>query len=268
MIQIQKISSRQNQHLKKIRSVRERKEIGLLFIEGLRVSEELLKTNLRVEYVCFTPEFAQNPRGKQLIESLNAHKPHLLEVDEQIFSSISDTKNSQGIIAIAESPQTGMEIIKKNLSKTPILLLLHLLNNPANIGAIFRTAEAAGIEGIIVTTGSADVFSPKTLRSAMGANLRIPIWINANYTEALGWARNNKIFSICADIRSTESYLQTDWKKPKMLVIGSEGHGLTEEEVRQTDQSLQIPMKNNVESLNAAIACGIILFEAKRQREL
>ncbi len=267
MNQFPKIICRDNQKLKFARSVREGRENDLIFVEGLRLSEEILKTDLKTQNVFFASKFLQTTRAKTIIESFLIQKVEVLEIDEKIFDSLSDTKTSQGIIVIAKKPQTGKAIIEKNLSAIPFLLLLHQINNPSNLGAILRTAEAVGINGVITTKGTTDVFSVKALRGAMGANLRLPFWTNADFSAAIGWTMEKGLKSVCADIRSKKSYLKIDWNLPRLLVIGSEGHGLNEEERNQTAESLIIPMANEVESLNVAVACGVILFEAKRQRE-
>lgn len=266
MNRIQQISSRDNQKLKFVRAVRDGREASKIFVEGLRLCEEIFKTPIKIQFVCFTSKFLQTARGQTLIELISTRKAELFEVEERIFDTLSDTKTSQGIILIADKPEVGKEVIERCLSNNPLLLLLHKLNNPSNLGAILRTAEAVGVEGVITTKGTTDVFAAKALRSGLGANLRLPFWINAQYSEVIEWAKEKNIKSVCADIRSNKSYLEIDWKTPKLLVIGSEGHGLTDFEQNLTDESLVIPMANEVESLNAAVACGVILFETKRQR--
>jgi TrmH family RNA methyltransferase len=268
MNQIQKINSRDNQKLKFARAVRDGRETDWIFVEGLRLSEELMKSNLEIKQVLVTSQFLQNTRALELIQKLSVKNIELSEVEAKIFGSLSDTKNSQGIIVIAAKPVTGREVVEKNRSRQPFLLLLHGLNNPTNLGAILRTAEAVGIEGVITTKGTTEVFSQKALRGGMGANLRLPFWTNADFSETLEWAKRQGIKSVSADIRSQKSYLEIDWTMPRLLIIGSEGHGLSEAERIQTDESLVIPMANGVESLNAAVASGVILFEAKRQREM
>lgn len=266
MNQFPKIASRDNQKLKFARAVRDGREDEHIFVEGLRLAEEVLKTNLHIQLAFFTAKFLENPRGVSLIESLQ--DVELFELDNRLFDSIADTKTSQGIILITDQPKVGQDIIEQRLSAIPLLILLHQINNPANLGAILRTAEAVGVEGVITTKGTANGFSTKTMRGAMGANLRLPFWTNAEFSEVVSWAKSREIKSVCADIRSEKSYLEIDWKVPRMLVVGSEGHGLTEAERLATDESLIIPMENGVESLNVAVACGVILFEAKRQRGL
>lgn len=262
-----KIQSRDNQKLKFARNVRDGREREYIFVEGLRLCEEILKTELQVKFVLLTNEFLDKTLSGNLVNNLISKEFETNEVDEKIFVSLSDTKTSQGIIVIAEKPQTGKEIIEERLSINPFLLLLHQVNNPSNLGAILRTAEAVGINGVITTKGTTDVFSPKSLRGAMGAGFRLPFWTNANFYDALQWAGEKNIKSVCADVKSEKSYTAIDWDEPKLLIFGSEGHGLTEAEMNSTDESLIIPMENSVESLNVAVACGVILFEAKRQKD-
>lgn len=262
------ISSRDNQKIKFARSVRDGREKNWIFVEGLRLCEEILKTKLQIQNVFVTNNFLQNTRSIEFIETILTLTKEVFVVEDKIFDSLSDTKTSQGIIAIAEKPKTGKLFIEQNFSAVPFLLILHQINNPSNLGAILRTAEAAGIDGIITTKGTNDIFSPKTLRSGMGANLRIPFWINADFYDVLTWAKLNCLKTVCADIRGKNTYFEFDWKLPCLLVFGSEGHGLSSDERMEIEESLVIPMANNVESLNVAVASGIILFEAKRQRNL
>jgi TrmH family RNA methyltransferase len=266
---MQKISSRDNQRLKHARKVRDSLIKDLIFVEGLRLAEEVLRSNLNISDVYFTEKFARTERGKkflQTIENLDA-----TEVSEQVFDSISDTKNSQGIVLICEKPKTNKETIGDSLQlggeENPFVILLHQINNPANLGAILRTCEAVDVLGIILTKNSADVFSPKALRSSMGASLRIPIWTNADFSEAINWAKEKNLISVCADVNAEKSYLEIDWRKPRFLIFGSEAHGLSVEERYAIDESLIIPMENGVESLNLAVSSGVILYEAKRQRK-
>ncbi|MGI9035862.1 MAG: TrmH family RNA methyltransferase [Pyrinomonadaceae bacterium] len=262
-----KISSRDNPKIKFARQVRDGKETGFIFLEGLRLAEEVLRARLKIREIFHTQNFAESERGQKFLE---INQTISTEVSEKIFASIADTKNSQGIIIIAEKPSSGKKQIETNLQKTefPLALLLHEINNPANLGAILRTAEAVSIAGIITTKNSADAFSPKALRAAMGASLRLCIWTNADFFEVLDWARAKNLKSICADVRSAKSYAEIDWRVGRLLIFGSEARGLSATERAATDESLIIPMENGVESLNLAVACGVILFEARRQREM
>ncbi|HEY0426941.1 MAG TPA: RNA methyltransferase [Pyrinomonadaceae bacterium] len=264
---MQKITGRDNQKIKFARKVRDRKTEDLIFVEGARLAEEVLRSDLKISDVFFTENFASTTRGKVFLQT--AAKFNLTEVAANIFESISDTKHSQGVAVIAEKPETGKNVIEaafeKKKRRFPLVVLVHEINNPSNSGAILRTCEAAGVSGVILTENSADVFSPKALRGAMGASLRIPIWANADFFEALSWAKEKNLISICADVNAEKSYAEIDWKQSRLLIFGSEAHGLSANEREKVDESLIIPMENEVESLNLAVACGVILFEAKRQ---
>src|SRR5262249_39312041 len=142
----------------------------------------------------------------------------------------------------------------------------HETNNPVNVGAIVRTAEAAGATGIIATAKTADPFSPKALRGAMGSAFRLPVWNGMTLSEALAWCRARKIQIICADTSAATAFSDVEWRKPSVLVVGRESTGLLPDELALADVSVSIPMKGSAESLNVAVATGVILFEAVRQR--
>ena len=192
---------------------------------------------------------------------------NLFEVPEQIFNTLADTKNSQGLILIGEKPLTGQENINLQVSsfeKFPLVILLHEINNPNNLGAILRTCEAVGVANIIISKNSTDVFSTKALRSAMGASFRLNFWTNAEFENVLDWAKENNLATICADVNAKKNLWEIDWKKPHLLIFGSEAHGLTETERNQVDEGLIIPMEATVESLNLAVSSAVVLYEAKR----
>ncbi len=263
-----KITSRDNQRLKFARKVGGGRVKDAIFVEGVRLAEEVLRAELEIFDVLFTENFRQTERGQKFLQKIEYKADNFAEVSENIFHSLSDTKNSQGIIIVAEKPATGKNIIDADLQKNnwllPLYVLLHQINNPLNLGAILRSCEAVNVSGVILTENSTDVFSPKALRGAMGASFRLPIWINADFFEVLSWSKEKNLISVCADVNAEKSYLEIDWKKPHLLIFGSEAHGLSLKEREKIDESLIIPMENNVESLNLAVSCGVILFEAKK----
>jgi TrmH family RNA methyltransferase len=265
-----KITSRENQRLKFARKVRDQKISDKIFIEGTRLAEELLRSDLELTEVFISNNFGNNPREKVLIERLLSKNIEIFEVSDKIFKTIAETKTSQGIIIISQIPTNAKETIESNLEKnkshSPLLILLHNISNPANLGAILRTSEAVGIDGVILTKNSTSPFSPKALRSAMGASFRLPIWKNAEFSEVLDWTKQQNLTSVCADINAEKNYTELDYKIPCLFVFGSEAHGLDQAERNLVEEGVKIPLENEVESLNLAIACGVILFEAKRQR--
>ncbi|HYP51539.1 MAG TPA: RNA methyltransferase [Pyrinomonadaceae bacterium] len=263
-----KITSRDNQKIKFARQTRDGRESGFVFVEGARLAEEVLRADLPIREVFYTESFAGTARGQSFLNSAASKSESMAEVAEKVFDSIADTKTSQGIIVICEKPATGEAVVSANLLRRnlqfPLVVLLHEINNPNNLGAILRTAEAVDVSGVILTKNSADVFSPKAIRSAMGASLRVPLWTNADFREVLEWSREKNLKSVCADVNAEKIYTEIDWNAPRLLVFGSEAHGLSERERAEVEESLLIPMANGVESLNVAVACGIVLYEARR----
>jgi TrmH family RNA methyltransferase len=265
---MQKITSRENAKLKLARKVREGREKGLIFVEGVRLAEEVLRSEIQIHEVFVAENFDETERARQLLDRFQDKNASVSGVSENLLQSIADTKTSQGIILICEKPENSLSNFEKNLStenKLPVVVLLHEVNNPSNLGAIMRTAEAVNVGGIIISKKSADPFSPKSLRASMGAGFRLNVWTNAGFEDGLEWARGKDLIATAADVNASKSYTEIDWKKPRLLVFGSEAHGLAADEFQKIDEGLIVPMENGVESLNLAVSCGIILFEARRQ---
>lgn len=259
------ITSRDNGKLKFARSARDGKDRDHIFIEGSRLAEEALRSGVNVVEILVNEDLKLNETLERILNKNINNTP--TTVDKKVFTSIVDTANSQGIIIIGKRPVNGLERIEQrlNTSAIPVVLYLQETNNPSNIGAIFRTAEAAGGAGVIISPKSADAFSPKAMRAAMGANLRLPVVENVELDTVLNWSRDLGLISTGADINATISYTAADWKTPRLLIFGSEAHGLPETERAKIEEMIKIPMENNVESLNIAVSAGIILFEARRQ---
>lgn len=270
MDEIPKITSRDNQRLIYARKVRDRHAAGKLFVEGKRLSAEALRSGLEVSECFVSERFAHAGDNAEFLRNLTASARFIFELPDRVFHTIAGTDHSQGVILIAERPLHSVTAIERNLgdeSMIPIVLLLFRINNPSNLGAVLRTAEAAGIAGVIVTGDSADTYSPKALRASMGAAFRIPVWNDAEFGPALKWASGHGLLLTATGADSAKNYTLADWRTPRLVIFGSEAHGLGEDEIGQVDENVRIPMENDVESLNLAVAAGIILFEAKRQHD-
>ena len=268
MKMLEKITSRDNPKIKLARRVREGMETHLIFIEGVRLAEEALRSDVTVTQAFFTDEFSQKLRNRELLDKTIDRAVDGFEVPDRVFSSIADTDSSQGIILLAERPKHSRALVERRLStpgSLPLVLFLHEVNNPSNLGAILRTGEAAGVAGVIVSKGSADVFSAKSIRASMGSAFRLPTVQNAEIDDILAWADSIGLRSTAADIRAATAYTGIDWRIPRLLVFGSEAHGLSVDDTSRIEELTCIPMQDYVESLNLAVSCGIILFEAVRQ---
>jgi len=261
-----KVTSRDNSLLRRARAVRDGKNDDLIFVEGLRLCEEALSSQLEIEAAIYSDQIARKDRAASLIQNLNRVAKSSAEVSEKLLASISYTKTPQGIIVLAKRPAHDEQSFAAKQPKTPLIVILHEINNPVNVGAIVRTAEAAGATGIIATAKTADPFSPKALRGAMGSAFRLPVWTGPSFNEAVAWCRSRRIQTIAADLSGSATHADIDWRKSSAIIVGQESTGLSPDEVAATDAVVWIPMLGAAESLNVAVAAGIILFEAARQR--
>lgn len=267
------ITSRNNETLKLARAVRDGRERDLIFIEGARLCEEALRSETKIEELLIAESTLADEKMAKLIAKLRAKAARTLILRDEIFASVADTVTPQGIILLARRPKTDLHEFDRRLathsdtgSGVPLIVILHRLNNPSNAGAIARTSEAAGASGVIATSGTTDLFSAKALRGAMGSSLRLPIWTGARLDEVLAWCRTHAIRTVALDPSAAVSYTGFDWRTPCAILLGTEAEGLGADERQATDERVRIPMRPPVESLNVAVAAGIVLYEAIRQR--
>jgi len=260
------ITSRDNSLLRQVRAVRDGKIEEQIFVEGLRLCEEALRSQLEIEAVVVSEELLRKERAAGVIQELSQASKRFASVSEKLLESVSYTKTPQGIIVLAVRPEASESRLGSQLGSKPLLVVLHQINNPVNVGAILRTSEAAGAAGVIATRNTTDPFSPKSLRGAMGSAFRLPIWSGPSYVEMIDWCRQCGIATICSDVDATTSYTEIDWTGPSALILGRESTGLTPEELDLADHRVSIPMKGMAESLNVAVAAGVLLFESARQR--
>ena len=259
------ITSRKNPLALRARSVRDGRERESVFVEGLRLCEEALRAGVGFDFVLHTRSLEESARGSRLLASLREARARVAAASDDVLESVSDTKTPQGVVAIARRPESGPEILER-VTSTPLVVVLHGANNPSNAGAALRVAEAAGATGLIITKGSVDLFSPKSLRGSMGSAFRLPVWAGAAFGEALRWCAARGIPTVATDASARATHTELDWTTPRAVVLGPEAGGLSGEEVRACGESLRIPMREPVESLNLTTALAVVLYEAARQR--
>lgn len=263
---IKSITSRDNALLRLARAVRDGKNADYIFVEGLRLCEEALRSALEIESVIVSDELLRKEKAAEAIAGLAQVSRRSASVTEKLLESISYTKTPQGIVVLARRPESSEERFSQSLDESPLLVVMHQINNPVNVGAILRTAEAAGAGGVIATRNTTDPFSPKSLRGAMGSAFRLPIWTGPEFADVMSWCRERGIETVCADAEATLSYTDLDWTRAAALVLGPESTGLSDDETKRASRIVSIPMRGSVESLNVSVAAGVLLFEAARQR--
>ena len=260
------ITSRDNSLLREARAVRDGKVDELIFVEGLRLCVEALKSQLDLEAVIASEELIRKDKAAAAFAELAKASRRVATVSEKLLESISYTHTPQGIVVLARRPESSQQRLAASLQPNPLLVVLHEINNPVNVGAVLRTAEAAGADGIVVTSNTSDPFSPKSLRGAMGSAFRLPIWRQADFANVVQWCREKKISLVGSAANARVDHTDYDWTRATALLLGPESTGLTADELAATDQTVRIPMHGEVESLNVSVAAGILLFEAARQR--
>ena len=189
------------------------------------------------------------------------------------MAKAADTISPQGILAVARQPQYILQDLLGERSsredgRAPLLLILEDIQDPGNLGTMFRTAEAAGVTGILMSRGTVDVFNPKTVRSTMSSVFRMPFVVTEDFHGALRGLQEKGIRIYAACLQESRSYDRETYLGPCGFLIGNEGNGLTEETIRLADARIHIPMEGSIESLNAAMSAGILMYEALRQRHL
>jgi TrmH family RNA methyltransferase len=234
----------------------------------MRLCEEALTSGLTIHAVVFSDEIARKQKAAELIEKLSPASGRLVCVSEKLLAHISYSKTSQGILLLASRPETSEDHLSERQLETSLIVVMHRITNPVNVGAILRTSEATGVTGAIATENATDPFSPKALRGAMGAAFRLPIWYRPTYGQVLEWCSQRGIKTVCADLDGRTSYTKLDWTGPRALILGPETSGLSAAEIAAADDAVRIPMREPVESLNVSVAAGVLLYEAARQRDL
>ena len=198
---------------------------------------------------------------------LELRKHGYTTVTDDVMKSMSDTQTPQGILCVVKQPSCVIEDIMGN-KKSHLLLILEGLQDPGNLGTIFRTSEAAGVTGIIMSRDTVDIYNPKTIRSTMGSIYRVPFIYSEDLYTDLDKLRAHGISVYAAYLTGSVSYDKCDYRSDTAFLIGNEGNGLSDKALSHSDTRVRIPMEGSVESLNAAVSAAVLMYEAHRQRSL
>ena len=242
------------------RKSRERKREQAFVIEGRKMFEEAPAD--RIKMIVASESFCKSKEGAALLKGKKFDV-----VSDSIFETLSDTKTPQGILAIVKRLNYTMnDLMQVKNQKAPHLVVLDNLQDPGNLGTIFRTAEAAGVTGILLSKDCVDVYKPKVIRSTMGAVFRMPFLYVEDLPEKIKELQKKSIKTYAAHLRGENAYDEEDYTTGCAFLIGNEGNGLRDEVADCADCLIRIPMEGEAESLNAAVAAAVLMFEAGRQR--
>lgn len=259
------ITSTANRQVKYVNALQKksrlRREEGLFVAEGLRMCGEIPPERIHTLYI--SESFRRSPHWGKLTERVG----QVEVVTDTVFEALSDTRTPQGVLALVrQSHYTLGQVTEKKKDVPPHLMVLEQIQDPGNLGTILRAGEGAGVTGILMDEGTVDIYSPKVVRSTMGSLLRVPFVRVENLGQALDELKGRGIRLYAAHLQGSRDYDKEDYRGATAFLIGNEAGGLRPETAGRADARIRIPMMGQVESLNAAVAASVLMFEAARQR--
>lgn len=240
---------------------RERKKSGSFVVEGLRELGLALKGGYVLETLMYCPDILGEP---ELPLSQGPKSFQRVQITTPIYEKLAHRGTTEGVLGILRSKDHGLDGIRFS-NPEPLVLVAEAPEKPGNIGALLRTADAAGLDAVLIADPRSDLYSPNIIRSSVGCVFTTQIGMGSS-EEVLGFLRRNKIKIFCASLQASTDYLACDLKGATALVMGTEDTGLSPLWLGNSDQNLKIPMQGSIDSMNVSVSAAILIFEAKRQR--
>lgn len=263
---INSISSPNNALLKRIRGLHERKnreKSNAFLIEGSKGIAEAIAKNVRISDLVVSESFWQQQERSIIGQEIDV----VTVVDDKLMRELSTQTTPAGILATAEMPSFAWEeLFRGEGGRAPLVVIVHAIQDPGNLGTLFRTALAASATGVVCTRGTVDCFNPKVVRAASGAMFGMPFVWDVPLKDAVAQVRQRGLKVIAAEPTASESLFDCDLRGAVAIVLGNEGQGFTAADLELVDQQVSIPMNPASESLNVAICGAIVLFNVVQQR--
>lgn len=259
------IKSRKNEEMKLaaklVDSASFRREKGLFVVEGARLCRDAALSKMEIVSAYFT-QAAQTKYSAYVTQMIQECRSYCL-IEEHVAELLSSTKNNQGVFCVCRIPQKSHSLADVNPNGTYIAL--EQMQDPANLGAVLRTAEALNISGVLFLGDCCDIYSPKALRASMGAIFRLPFYAEKDASFAIGELQRRGFATLAAvPAETAQNVLTIDFAKPTVMLIGNEGNGLSKTTIAACDTCVTIPMLGRAESLNAATSAAILMWEMVR----
>jgi TrmH family RNA methyltransferase len=234
-------------------------------IEGITFVEEALRSESALDCLVYTAKMLQHRKGWALLDRVRERGVPAFLVDERLYEDLTATETPQGVLAVAPQPAWRQSDLLQRSSS--LLLALDGLQDPGNLGTILRTGDGAGVDGVWLGQGTVDLYNPKVLRATMGSVFRLPAFAGVDLTLLLPELKAEGMQVVAAVPHAGQSYFQANLKHPRLvLLIGNEAHGISRSLADLADQAVSIPLRPEVESLNAAVAAALLIYEVRRQR--
>jgi TrmH family RNA methyltransferase len=265
---IKQITSPQNTYIKQLVQLkdksRERKKSGLFLIEGEREIMLALKGGYEPETILFNPEIISETDINKLINE-STKQPEIISISKEVYQKLAYRDTTEGIMAVAKNKLHSIKDLKFK-SKNPLILVAEAPEKPGNMGAILRTADAANVDAVIIANPKSDLYNPNIIRSSVGCVFTNQIAVGST-SEIIAFLKSQNINIYCAALQASVNYNTQDFSKPTAIVVGTEATGLSNEWLENSNQNIIIPMQGEIDSMNVSVAAGILIFEAKRQRD-
>lgn len=267
------ITSLQNPRVKEAVKLRDRKgrqQQGRILIEGVREIGRALEAGVEITEAFVCEPLCSDAPAAELLTALRQRKTiFLLSVSEQVMAKLSFGERKEGLIAIGRPPQRSLDdlavVVKPNRASPPLVAVVEGVEKPGNLGAILRTADAAGVSGLIVADGGTDLFNPNAIRASLGAIFTVPV-CSATSAEALAWLRGQKLRIFATRVGAALAYSDADFAASAAIVLGSEACGLSPLWTANDIIPISLPMLGSVDSLNLSATAAVLFYEALRQR--
>ncbi|MCK0190234.1 RNA methyltransferase [Arenibacter sp. F20364] len=242
---------------------RERKKNGLFVIEGVKELELAIKGQYTLKTILFYPELISSDTTLELIKGISP-VPEIIAISKDIFQKLAHRDTTEGLLAIASTKEHALESLKfKNNS--PLVLVAEAPEKPGNIGALLRTADAAGLDAVIIANPKSDLYNPNIIRSSVGCVFTTNIALGST-EEIIQFLIGHNITINCAALSASIPYTEVDYTQGTAIVVGTEATGLSEQWLNKASQNIIIPMQGEIDSMNVSVSAAILIFEARRQR--
>jgi RNA methyltransferase, TrmH family len=260
------ITSPQNPRVKdavRLRDRRHREKQGRILIDGARELSRAIRAGVSMIEVFVCESFCKSEEAAALLEQLEACGGEVLHVAEPVFEKLAFGHREEGVLGVAEMPHPTLESLK--LPENPLVAVLEGVEKPGNVGAVLRSADAAGVSAVVVADARTDLFNPNAIRASLGTIFTMPV-CDATSSEVLAWLRQRNFKILAARVDGSVPYTEINLRGPAAFVLGSEAEGLTSAWTAADIQAIRLPMLGVADSLNVSVTAAVLFYEAARQR--
>ena len=258
------ITSLQNERIKHLVQLQQksslRRQEGLFVVEGRRELQHCVNAGYEVKTIFV------DSRKENVLQGVDCKETEILEVSQKVYEKIAYRESTEGVVAVVKVRKNTLRELSKGKGDNPLYVVIESVEKPGNLGAILRSADAAGVDGVIVCDPLTDLYNPNLIRASIGAIFTVPT-VACTSEECIAWLKESKIQILTAQLQDSSLYYDINMKKATAIIMGTEATGLTQQWRDAADKHIRIPMCGKLDSLNVSVSSAILMFEAVRQRK-